>query len=662
MVAVAPTPHFRRAKLWLFLLVSLALSSPRISWAQTSQKCRKCLNRCKKQVKHCKRMSTNPLCRTPGMGSVCKMFKKAQCPAAGHICRKVSCELDVCRTPPDDKPPSKPMTGEPHILTFDDLRYDFQAVGEFVAARSKPSDFEVQVRLRAYNRATSVISMVAVRAGERVVAVAPDGAVTTRRVGESSWQPLDAGRLEGAGYAYEPRLAVKKLGRRYFILDGDNVVEVRPRTSHIDLYVAPAPGTEGSWVGLYGDFDGNAADDLKGRDGKANPVGDLSRDVLYTRFGNSWRLPQNESVLPYGKGETTKTFTDLSHPKERFDLASQSEAAKAKARATCLAAGVPEGRRLENCVYDILATGSEEFIVSYVPPKVRTTAKVTEVTEEATKTDGASVTAPKSVRGAAAFEVDWKGPLGKGDYVSLAKPEDEAGSHLRYLWVGRERRTMRAPAKPGTYELRYVLDDGGKRRILARTKLVVTEPVASVASAADTTVGRGIVVRWTGPGATGDYIDVMQKKDAAKGITHVAYAWVQDAKEVTIRGLAEPGDYVVRYIADAADGLTVLASTPVRITDVATTLEAPATAKVNSKLDVEWTGAGSRGDYISIAKVGTSNAGDYSTYTYVRPVGKSSGTVSVRAPEAAGRYELLYILSGAKKRRIVARRAIRIVP
>jgi hypothetical protein len=34
--------------------------------------------------------------------------------------------------------------GDPHLVTFDGLKYDFQASGEFILARSLDSSFEVQ--------------------------------------------------------------------------------------------------------------------------------------------------------------------------------------------------------------------------------------------------------------------------------------------------------------------------------------------------------------------------------------------------------------------------------------------------------------------------------------------------------------------------------------
>jgi hypothetical protein len=42
--------------------------------------------------------------------------------------------------------PSGSSTGDPHILTFDGLHYDFQAIGDFVLVKALDSDLEIQVR------------------------------------------------------------------------------------------------------------------------------------------------------------------------------------------------------------------------------------------------------------------------------------------------------------------------------------------------------------------------------------------------------------------------------------------------------------------------------------------------------------------------------------
>ena len=61
--------------------------------------------------------------------------------------------------------------GDPHLVTFDAAHYDFQAVGEFIAAKSTTDDFELQTRMAPVPplRRVSIATAVAMRvAGHRV--------------------------------------------------------------------------------------------------------------------------------------------------------------------------------------------------------------------------------------------------------------------------------------------------------------------------------------------------------------------------------------------------------------------------------------------------------------------------------------------------------------
>jgi hypothetical protein len=63
--------------------------------------------------------------------------------------------------------------GDPHLTTFDQVRYDFQAVGEFIDVRSASGDLEVQTRQTAFedSRTVSVITAVAAKVGATRVGV-----------------------------------------------------------------------------------------------------------------------------------------------------------------------------------------------------------------------------------------------------------------------------------------------------------------------------------------------------------------------------------------------------------------------------------------------------------------------------------------------------------
>src|SRR4029079_8006926 len=60
-------------------------------------------------------------------------------------------------------------SGDPHLLTFDGVSYDFQAVGEFILARATGLQVQARMRPLAGLRTISMISSVAADvAGDRV--------------------------------------------------------------------------------------------------------------------------------------------------------------------------------------------------------------------------------------------------------------------------------------------------------------------------------------------------------------------------------------------------------------------------------------------------------------------------------------------------------------
>ena len=48
--------------------------------------------------------------------------------------------------PPDPHRPGGDSSGDTHLVTFDGLRYDFQAIGEYVLVKSTKDDFMIQTR------------------------------------------------------------------------------------------------------------------------------------------------------------------------------------------------------------------------------------------------------------------------------------------------------------------------------------------------------------------------------------------------------------------------------------------------------------------------------------------------------------------------------------
>lgn len=119
------------------------------------------------------------------------------------------------------------VRGDPHLKSYDGLRYDLQAAGEFIATRSLDDNFEVQMRLEPHgnSKRVSVATAIALRVGPQRVTIRVNEHSPLRVDGEvlelEEFVPYE---LAGAG-----ALLIRQ-DRRYSIVlaDGTNV--------HADLF------------------------------------------------------------------------------------------------------------------------------------------------------------------------------------------------------------------------------------------------------------------------------------------------------------------------------------------------------------------------------------------------------------------------------------------
>lgn len=282
--------------------------------------------------------------------------------------------------------------GDPHLVTFDRLKYDHHAVGEFILAKSTDSTFEIQVREGAVPASSQVAlnTAAAMKVGNTRVAFYvkdfPDSDTTNplRVDGKPTVIQGDSLSLPGGG-------SISQVNQGSYIVEwttGERVgVKVDNFGSSALLDINPAlPQTrQGQLIGLLGNFNGNPDDDLKSRDGKVlppqstinqvsqitqnltnwvpiplNQVESLFLEQLHKQFGDSWRISQQESLFDYAPGKNTESFTNRAFPNGfqvlRMLLPAQVQAAEA----ACQKAGVP-AERLEGCLFDVGVTGNADF-------------------------------------------------------------------------------------------------------------------------------------------------------------------------------------------------------------------------------------------------------------------------------------------------------------
>ena len=254
--------------------------------------------------------------------------------------------------------------GDPHLLSFDGDRYDFQAVGEFVAMKSDSGSMEIQTRQTAYLDSTevSVNSAVAMNVdGDRVGFYAGSGGIAIHLNGAPATVGAGEIRLHGGGRVSRIDYELAAFwGGAYSVTwsDGSEASVAPFGQWGLILSVTLSAVHRGHVNGLLGNFDGDSSNDLASRDGHVLPA-KPSFTQLYQVFANSWRIKQDTSLFDYQTGETTDTFTNLRLPTRPIAAADLPN--HKAAMAICRANGVTDATVLDDCALDIGITGQAAF-------------------------------------------------------------------------------------------------------------------------------------------------------------------------------------------------------------------------------------------------------------------------------------------------------------
>lgn len=245
-------------------------------------------------------------------------------------------------------------------------------------------------------------------------------------------------------------------------------------------------------------------------------------------------------------------------------------------------------------------------------------------------------------------KVTWTGPDRRGDYVAIAKKEDQPGVEQSYAYTARGNPSeIRLPVASGTYEIRYVL--GYPYRVLAKVDYVVTAAAATLTAPESAGAGSELSVEFTGPPAnSSDYITIT--KPDARDNEYMEYSYTSRGSPAKLRAPLDPGTYELRFVQA---GSKVLARRSVVITAVEASITATATVVAGEPLSVGFTGppAGAS-DYITVTKAGAP-ATDYIEYAYTT----RGSPAALRAPLDTGDYEIRYIQAGKK---VLAAQALKV--
>jgi hypothetical protein len=251
--------------------------------------------------------------------------------------------------------------------------------------------------------------------------------------------------------------------------------------------------------------------------------------------------------------------------------------------------------------------------------------------------EAVTLDAPGETPADSSVSVRWTGPRERHDSIDLVEvnaPDGASPVVSRNLTVNPVH--VRAPEKPGAYELRYVSYKA--RKTLGRRSLTVLPVTATVEAPATAVGGALISVTWTGP--KNDYDSIGIVPAGAPDRQHPLKATYASGKSVRLNVPEAAGEYEIRYLTGRKR--STLASTKLTVTAADASIE-PATAEAGAMFAVTWKGPANGYDHIAIARSSDAADRNYTTSGYVRK-GKP---LSLRAPMTAGEYELRYVTASS---------------
>jgi len=159
------------------------------------------------------------------------------------------------------------------------------------------------------------------------------------------------------------------------------------------------------------------------------------------------------------------------------------------------------------------------------------------------------------------IEVDWTGPNGPGDYITIVEKGSDQGTYNDYAYTKNgSPAEIDLPKALGAFELRYVV--GTSKRTLATFPILLKPVSASVSAPATAKAGEAIEVSWTGPAAKGDSIEIVAA-GSADSANQISNAGTIQGSPLFIYAPETAGAFEVRY--KVKDTGKVLATAPLLV-------------------------------------------------------------------------------------------------
>lgn len=257
--------------------------------------------------------------------------------------------------------------GDPHMWSYDGIRYDIQSIGEFVLATDNET-FAIQARTEQWGGSrASVQTAVAIQMEGVKVGIYLKEQPTLRINGQPAVipcadQPIPNGQLCSGRINFENGgwLTYDANARKVAVYLADQLshFDTFLNGSYMNTQFFAGPAIKGKVTGLLGTANADVKDDFMTRDGKvlAQP---LNYTQMYEVFGNSWRISDVESLFDYKDGYGTSDFTNMAFPGGKpMTVKDLPQAVYDAAKAACQAKGIP-ANLMDDCILDAAVMGHE---------------------------------------------------------------------------------------------------------------------------------------------------------------------------------------------------------------------------------------------------------------------------------------------------------------
>jgi len=281
-------------------------------------------------------------------------------------------------------------------------------------------------------------------------------------------------------------------------------------------------------------------------------------------------------------------------------------------------------------------TGQKYLTVASVPIKVQSLS--------------ATIAAPAQVAAGSEFTFEWTGPDNPYDFITIVEANAPERAYEKYIYTHKgSPAKLKAPDKPGDYELRYLT--GQKYLTVTSVPIKVGSVSATLSVTPEVDAGARFEVKWTGPDNPNDFITIVPA--GAEKRAYGKYVYTNRGNPSVLPAPDTSGDYEVRYLT--GQSYTTLDSVPVKVRPVKASLKAPDEVKAGSMFEVTWSGPGNPQDFISTAKSGADPRG-WETYSYT----KKGPPTKVRAPLEPGNYVVRY--QTGQKFLVLAEKVLTVTP